>query len=280
MTTYCVPDSITPRPIKPGVATVETIEAIMADGPCAILPVAGDCLEGVDVVDGGWVAVDFTRRPAPPRYRSKGGDGSSDLCLCYATFPGAPGPMVMYKEYQGVWGPWQMVGTRYKSMWEAAPQLWHGGKAYLRRDCGLLRPGWAAPVAEEPRGVSQEAGNSANHPRRCGAVPGGESMITFPVTAETFIADQEKRAGRKFDDFQRELLGEYAELFNLEFDVGMKGEEPSNVLKDTAEFYARKGKLEELEKPVLKHFYACVQYWCREAWKQGAAKAERNGVRA
>lgn len=29
MTTYCVPDSITPRPIKPGVATVETIEAIM-----------------------------------------------------------------------------------------------------------------------------------------------------------------------------------------------------------------------------------------------------------
>lgn len=65
-------------------------------------------------------------------------------------------------------------------------------------------------------------------------------MITFPTTVEAFIADQEKRAGRKFDDFQRELLGEYAELFNLEFDAGMKGEEPSNVLKDTAEFYARK----------------------------------------
>lgn len=30
-------------------------------------------------------------------------------------------------------------------------------------------------------------------------------MITFPVTAEVFIADQEERAGRKFDDFQREL---------------------------------------------------------------------------
>ena len=47
-------------------------------------------------------------------------------------------------------------------------------------------------------------------------------MITFPVAVETFIADQEKRVGRKFDDFQRELLGEYVELFNLEFDVGMK----------------------------------------------------------
>ena len=93
MSSYIIPDSITPRPIKPGRATVETIEAIMADRPCALLPVAGDCLEGVDVVDGGWVAVDFTRRPAPPRYRSKGGDGSSDLCLCYATFPGALGPI-------------------------------------------------------------------------------------------------------------------------------------------------------------------------------------------
>lgn len=130
MSSYIIPDSITPRSIKPGVVTVETIEAIMDDaGPCAILPVVGDCLEGVDVVGGGWVAVDFTRRPAPPRYRSKGGDGSSDLCLCYATFPGAPGPMVMYKEYQGVWGPWQMVGTRYKSMWE-------GGK--LRLNCGMV----------------------------------------------------------------------------------------------------------------------------------------------
>lgn len=99
-------------------------------------------------------------------------------------------------------------------------------------------------------------------------------MITFPTTVEAFIADQEKRAGRKFDDFQRELLGGYAELFNLEFDAGMKGEEPSNVLKDTAEFYARKGKLEELEKPVLKHFYACVQYWCNEAYRQG--KESRN----
>lgn len=105
-------------------------------------------------------------------------------------------------------------------------------------------------------------------------------MITFPVTTETFIADQEKRAGRKFDDFQRELLDGYAELFNLEFDAGVKGEEPSNVLKDTVEFYARKGKLEELEKPVLRHFYACVQHWCSEAWKQGAAKAERKGVQA
>lgn len=98
-------------------------------------------------------------------------------------------------------------------------------------------------------------------------------MIAFPVTAEVFIADQEERAGCKFNALQRELLGEYAELFNLEFDAGVKGEEPIDILKEHVEFYARKGKLEELEKPVLRHFYTCVQYWCNEAWKQGAAKA-------
>lgn len=109
-------------------------------------------------------------------------------------------------------------------------------------------------------------------------------MIVFPVTAEVFIADQEKRAGRKFDDFQRELLGEYVELFNLEFDAGMKGEEPSNVLKDTAEFYARKGKLNELmarheDNAGVHKFAEACRFWMAEAWKQGAAKAERNGVR-
>ena len=58
----------------------------MADRPCAILPVAGDCLEGVDVVDGGWVAVDFTRRPRP-QVQEQGRRQGFDLCLCYATFP-------------------------------------------------------------------------------------------------------------------------------------------------------------------------------------------------
>lgn len=128
MNSYVIPDHVEPKPIRPGVTTLEDIEAVIAESQCAILPVSGDCLEGVDVVDGGWVLVDFTRFPAPPRYKSKGGGGSSDLCLCYATFPGASDPAVMCKEYCGVWGPWQMVGTRYKSMWE-------GDK--LRLNCGM-----------------------------------------------------------------------------------------------------------------------------------------------
>lgn len=94
----------------------------------AVFPVSGNCLEGAGVEDGGWVAVDFTRFPAPPRYKNNGGDGSVDLCLCYAVFPGQRRPTVMCKAYDGVWGAWQMVGTRYKSMWV-------GDK--LRMNCGM-----------------------------------------------------------------------------------------------------------------------------------------------
>ena len=109
--------------------TLDEIETAMATSPRALLKVSGDCLEGVNVQNGGWVAVDFTRYPAPPRYKSRGGDGSSDLCLCYATYPGTHGPAVMCKEYQGVWGTWQMVGTRYKT-------AQNGDK--LRLNCGMI----------------------------------------------------------------------------------------------------------------------------------------------
>ena len=84
------------------------IEAVAARYGRVIVPVDGDCLEGVSVMDGGWVAVDFTHRPAPPRFKSKGGDGSSDLCLCYAA------GRLMVKQYLGAWGRLQMVGTRYR----------------------------------------------------------------------------------------------------------------------------------------------------------------------
>ena len=67
MSSYIIPGRIRPKPIRPGLTNLEDIEAIIAEVPCAILPVSGDCLAAVDVVDGGWVAVDFTRRPAPPR---------------------------------------------------------------------------------------------------------------------------------------------------------------------------------------------------------------------
>lgn len=109
-----IPQVLESRPeIGRKLLTLEQVETIMVHTDRAIIPVSGDCLEGAGVMDGGWVAVDFTRFPAPPRYKSKGGDGREDLCMCYAVFPGQRTPAVMCKAYTGVWGPWQMVGTCY-----------------------------------------------------------------------------------------------------------------------------------------------------------------------
>ena len=89
------------------IITLEQVEEIMKQCDRAVLPVSGDCMERAGVVDGGYVAVDFTRFPAPPQ------DGRADACLCYAAYPGQLRPAVMCKEYMGVWGTCQMVGTRY-----------------------------------------------------------------------------------------------------------------------------------------------------------------------
>lgn len=113
-TCFDIPQILEPRPeIVAKLLTLEQVETIMEHNERAILPVSGDCLEAAKIMDGGWVAVDFTRFPAPPRYKSRGGDGSEDICMCYAVYPGQRRPAVMCKAYNGVWGTWQMVGTRY-----------------------------------------------------------------------------------------------------------------------------------------------------------------------
>ena len=100
-----------PGMYQPGqTVDMETVTAMEGQ---MIFPVKGDCLEALGVVDGGFVAIDFTRFPLPPRYRSKGGDGSMDICACWATFPGKRSPSFMVKAYLGVWGTWLVVGTRY-----------------------------------------------------------------------------------------------------------------------------------------------------------------------
>ena len=91
----------------------EAIELSMNPSHMALCAVVGDCLEGAGIVDGGSVLVDFSRRPAPPRSKSKGGDGSHDICLCYAGKNVAGTPSIMLKEYIGIWGNRIMVGTLY-----------------------------------------------------------------------------------------------------------------------------------------------------------------------
>lgn len=95
----------------------DMIQATAQEGK-AIVPIAGDCMEGMDIMDGGCVAVDFTHYPRPGR-KENGKYIDGDPCICYAS-PPARGddeperpPIIMCKQYTGVWIG-HMVGTRYK----------------------------------------------------------------------------------------------------------------------------------------------------------------------
>lgn len=109
-----VPELLVLRPeIAAAPITLAQVNTIMEHNNRVILPVSGDCMEAAGLVHGGWAAVDFTRFPAPPRCKSRDGDGGEDLCLCCAVSPGRPAPAVMCKAYLGVLGPRKIVGTHY-----------------------------------------------------------------------------------------------------------------------------------------------------------------------
>lgn len=139
-----------------------------ADGQ-AIFPIVGDCMEAAGIEDGGYIAVDFTHYPRPPRTED-GRHVHGDPCLCYAAPPGTDAPAVMCKEYCGVWMG-QMVGTRYDH--------WKGGE--YRMDCaftaeailGVVFASWGrddllkwhrdpeAFPTEMPKGCTVRGGNVA-----------------------------------------------------------------------------------------------------------------------
>jgi hypothetical protein len=91
--------------------TLAEVEA-MAASDCGVMPVVGDCMEGAGIPDGGFVAVSFRHFPRPPRRGADGHLHEWDTCLCW--IKGENGPFAGIKEYAGVWGPMQMVSTRYK----------------------------------------------------------------------------------------------------------------------------------------------------------------------
>ncbi len=68
-----------------------------------ILPVKGDCLEGLGVVDRGFLLFDRTKMPLP---------NVDDICLCRSMLGDAGERNTAFvKRYAGLWGPWHSVNT-------------------------------------------------------------------------------------------------------------------------------------------------------------------------
>ena len=68
-----------------------------------LLPVKGDCLEKLGVMDGGFLLFDRTKMPLPD---------ADDVCLCRAMHGNAGNRSTVFvKRYDGLWGSWHSVST-------------------------------------------------------------------------------------------------------------------------------------------------------------------------
>lgn len=101
----------------------DLLQVAIRDGR-AIIQIAGDCMEGVDIMDGGRVAVDFRHLPRPGRHEN-GKYIPGDPCICYAAPTTSERPFVMCKMYDGVWFG-NMVSTRYRQK-PGEPYRMNGG---------------------------------------------------------------------------------------------------------------------------------------------------------
>ena len=67
-------------------------------------------------------------------------------------------------------------------------------------------------------------------------------MITFPATAEAFIAYQEAGIGRKLEGFERNLAAVVVDLINISYQEGVKGDEHTITPDDVKIFYQERGR--------------------------------------
>lgn len=140
--------------------TLAEVEALTAEDS-AVLPVVGDCMEGAGIPDGGFVAVSFRHFPRPPKYKKTSGFDRHDACLCWLTYRGRSYAGI--KEYDGVWGRVQMVGTRYKQYEDRGFRMNAG--MFADRIFGVVFACW------DPAGRPLWQRDLANYPRELGTTP-------------------------------------------------------------------------------------------------------------
>ena len=96
--------------------------------------------------------------------------------------------------------------------------------------------------------------------------------ITFPTTAEAFIAYQENGAGRKLNGLERDVLTEIAELINISYQEGVDGRAHTVSLKDVETFIPE--QCQEDESPKLARILEIICWWCDRAYMAGKETQE------
>lgn len=100
-------------------------------------------------------------------------------------------------------------------------------------------------------------------------------MITFPTTAEAFIAYQEAGAGRTLNIPEKELMRRSVEVLNDCYEGGKTGERipfPESE-EDAHRILSDMGKADHWEQPFVKRYIRSMLFWTRTAYEQGKEAA-------
>lgn len=95
-------------------------------------------------------------------------------------------------------------------------------------------------------------------------------MIRFPTTPEVFIADQEQLMGRKLSEGEREVTVDFAEVFNLIYEDGLRQGHAvlDRDLDKLDEFMSR-----HRDDLFMRQFAEACRFWMIEVWEQGAERS-------
>ena len=102
--------------------------------------------------------------------------------------------------------------------------------------------------------------------------------ITFPTTTEVFTAHQEAGAGRKLNDFEKELMRRSVEVLNDCYEGGRAGKRipfPESE-EDARQILSNMGKADHWERPFMKRYIRFMLFWTRTAYEQGKEAAQHD----
>ena len=98
------------------------------------------------------------------------------------------------------------------------------------------------------------------------------TLITFPTTAEAFIAYQEAGSGRKLEGFERDLAAGVVELANTSYQEGVEGRTHTVSMEDVEAFFQERGKEAVFRK--LARIWESICWWCDRAYQAGKETAQ------
>lgn len=100
--------------------------------------------------------------------------------------------------------------------------------------------------------------------------------ITFPTTAEAFIAYQEAGTGRNLNIHEKKLLGLSVEILNESYESGKTGERmPFPESEEAArQILSDMGNEDHWERPFMRRYIRFMLFWTRTAYEQGQREAQ------